>query len=403
MRLLLTCRGVLPWNEKLSGGQELYVMRLAEHLAMRKHDVHVVANCPDSTRDRLAREGVVVHQSRPPLAGRRAVTAGFYGWLWAHLWGNVAVSQAAATALREKPFDVVHCHGALSLLLIRRQFPDIPLAYTCHDTGPWLGQYPFFERLIRKAIFSAVDVQAIRAADQIVANFNGMKQHLVDRWAVQQDKITLVHNAVDTRHFLPAVEPLERHGVLFVGHLIKRKGADLLIPLAKRNPELNFTIIGDGPEREGLERRCVQFGLTERVRFLGVKANEDIRDYLVRSRVLVMPSRSDTMPQVMLESLSCAVPVVAFNAGGTGEVIRDGWNGFLADIEDLGTLEKGLRKLALGEPALSVMLGQNGHKMIEQGYSWHEVAKSTEDTYSAAVRAHLARPADAVLATNSTR
>ena len=84
-------------------------------------------------------------------------------------------------------------------------------------------------------------------------------------------------------------------------------------------------------------------------------------------------------------------------------MVKDGWNGFLAEVEDLETLARGLRKLTLGEPALSAMLGQNGRKMIERDYSWHEVARLIEDVYAVAVCAHLARLTGAVAATNSAR
>lgn len=391
MRVLLTCRGVLPWTEDLSGGQELYVLKLAEHLAMAGHQVHVIANCPEATRDRLAREGIVVHQSRPPLLGNRAATAGFYGWLWAHFWGNLMVSRAAVEVLRKEQIDVVHCHGAFSLLLIARWFSGVPIVYTCHDSGPWLGHYPSVERAIRKAVFSIIDLQAINAADQLIVNFDRMREHLIERWGTRQNKITVISNGVDTDSFTPALDSVERHGVLFVGHLTRRKGVDLLIPLAQRNPELEFTVIGDGPERKSLERQVVRLGMTGRLKCLGAKANSDIRDYLVQCRTLLMPSRSDTMPQVMLESLSCAIPVVAFNAGGTGEVIRDGWNGFLAEIGDLDTLERGLRLLCLDGPELSMRLGQNGRDLVQRCYGWSRVSQSTEGVYRQAIDACVAR------------
>jgi glycosyltransferase involved in cell wall biosynthesis len=118
----------------------------------------------------------------------------------------------------------------------------------------------------------------------------------------------------------------------FVGRLSEEKGVlNLLAALPAilaANPDTSFLIAGDGPLRERVEE-CVAETGSERLKFAGWVSHEDLPKYFSLLRLLVLPSYTEGMPNVMLEAMACGTPVVATSVGGIPDVIRDGDTGFL--------------------------------------------------------------------------
>lgn len=125
--------------------------------------------------------------------------------------------------------------------------------------------------------------------------------------------------------------------VLFVGNLVPVKGVDLLLRAwarlrVRRDPRAAATtllLVGDGPLRAELERSAQALGIAPEVRFVGSVPQSQVASWIGAADVLCLPSRSEGMPNVVVESLASAVPVVATGVGGVPEVIVDGENGYL--------------------------------------------------------------------------
>jgi glycosyltransferase involved in cell wall biosynthesis len=111
--------------------------------------------------------------------------------------------------------------------------------------------------------------------------------------------------------------------ILFVGRLVPDKGVDLLLEaialLNARGPRPGVTIVGDGPERDRLERHCAAAGLSAQVAFLGSRAGAELRDLMNVHRVLAVPSRVEPFGIVALEGLACGCALVTSDAGGLPE------------------------------------------------------------------------------------
>ena len=217
----------------------------------------------------------------------------------------------------------------------------------------------------------------------------------MERWDADPARIDVITPGAETDHFRPPLAADERRGFVFVGHLTLRKGVDWLLEMARRNPEFEFTIVGDGPQRKQLEATALRHGIENRVRFEGVVANERLRDYLTASRGLVLPARSEGLPLTVLESLSCATPVVAFDVGGLSDAVRSQWNGFLAPLGDLAGLESGMRRLADEGSGTLEDLGANGRRLMERRFSWRRIAENLEEAYGQAASATSRKPAAA--------
>ncbi|HEX9398078.1 MAG TPA: glycosyltransferase [Burkholderiales bacterium] len=98
---------------------------------------------------------------------------------------------------------------------------------------------------------------------------------------------------------------ISRTTLLSVGHLIPRKGHDLVIQGLRWLPELDLIVIGDGPEREALGALARESGAADRVRFVGSLAQEELRNYFGAADALVLASSREGWANVLLESMAC--------------------------------------------------------------------------------------------------
>ncbi|TDJ73052.1 MAG: glycosyltransferase family 4 protein [Planctomycetota bacterium] len=144
----------------------------------------------------------------------------------------------------------------------------------------------------------------------------------------------LVPNGVDTERFRPRdrADARRRLGidgggalVLVVGHLIERKDPLLAIAAFERAglPEAELVFIGRGPMEERMRAAIAASGAGSRVRMVGEKTPDELADWLAACDVLLLTSRREGRPNVVLEALASGRPVVATAAGGTGELLRD--------------------------------------------------------------------------------
>ena len=141
------------------------------------------------------------------------------------------------------------------------------------------------------------------------------------RLRVPESRITHIDNGLDLPSRSPFDRPVRR--LAFVGMLTKAKGvADLLealAGLAAQVPDLRLTVIGDGSERANLERRAMRDDLAGRVEFLGFR--EDVPRLLATADALVLPSRMEQQPLVVIEAMAAAEPVLITNVGGCAEMV----------------------------------------------------------------------------------
>jgi glycosyltransferase involved in cell wall biosynthesis len=133
--------------------------------------------------------------------------------------------------------------------------------------------------------------------------------------------VRCVFNGVTANEFDAIVKATDATDIVYVGEFSHIKGADLLIDAVARlhsdGKPVTLTLAGDGEELENLKTQIQKLGLAEAVRFLGhVKA----RHGFSRGKLLVVPSRGDSMPYVVIEAAAAGIPMVAANVGGIPEI-----------------------------------------------------------------------------------
>ena len=127
------------------------------------------------------------------------------------------------------------------------------------------------------------------------------------------------------------------------------KGQDVLIQsvalLKDRHPDLSVELVGGGPSKEGCERLALELGIAERCRFAGWLQHEEVLRRMAGAWATVLPSRSEALGLVVIESLAVGTPVVGSRVGGIPEIVRDGVDGFLVSPDDPAALAERLDRL----------------------------------------------------------
>jgi glycosyltransferase involved in cell wall biosynthesis/peptidoglycan/xylan/chitin deacetylase (PgdA/CDA1 family) len=241
-------------------------------------------------------------------------------------------------------------------------------------------------------------IEALCGADRIVAVSQDLARKVVELGA-DPSSVHVVYNGVDSNLFRPGSREearkrlglnLDRTLLLFVGNLFPVKGLDVVIQacqlLTARRADFELHLIGKGPLRTELERQVEERSLTGRVRFHGLVPNEQLPDWYRAASVFVLPSRSEGVPNVLLEATACGTPYVASNVGGVREIAHLG-DGLLVDPEDPRGLAKALDEI-LSRPS---RLPAGNHV----GRSHADSARELADVCAQAKEAHVLRTNDA--------
>lgn len=289
------------------GGLESVVTSLALGFARRGHDVRVLAllgpNEQCHALNTLAAGGVAVVDIRLPPRSYR---------------GEV---KRLATELTRVSGTIVHSHGyhadLVGFFAARRA--GAPTASTVHG---------FVGGEVRNRIYEWCDIRALTRFGVVVA----VSQSLVDRLGasgVSRSKLHLIPNAYESarppldraqaRQFLGL--PADGWIAGWVGRLSHEKGPDVLLEALARTPEWEASLLGSGPQEAALRAQGAALGIASRLRWHGMvpEAGSLLRAF----DAVVLSSRTEGTPIVLLEAMAAGVPVVATAVGGIPQVISD--------------------------------------------------------------------------------
>lgn len=240
------------------------------------------------------------------------------------------------TVIAREDIDIVQSHGfkPAALCAWLRLRHGLPWICFCHGTTTENWRVRFYNR---------IEAVARLAADRIVLVAEAQRTRTLR--ALGRGRVRVVRNGIDlqapAKKSSPPINVRRQLGLshderllVAVGRLSPEKGIDVLIDaLARlRAPQVRLALVGDGPERERLHARADRAGLAERVAFVGHVATPG--DYLQAADIVVLPSRSEGIPNVALEAMALGRPLVATAVGGTPEIVVDGVSGILVRADD---------------------------------------------------------------------
>lgn len=226
-----------------------------------------------------------------------------------------------------------------------------------------------------------------RWCDMIIANSLAAKQSIHKREKIPIEKICVVYNGLNFRAFTSnkSREEIRKELyispdlplILFVGRLHWNKGVDLLPDIASKVRRGIFLVAGDGPKRESLENKIMKLGLHDRFVLLGWQ--HDIASLAKASDILVLPSREESFPQVLLEAMYYKLPVIASDIGGVGELVDDQKTGILVQPRNTGGFAEALNNF-IRNPALTKEMGEAAYKKCLM-FSEERMVKEIDDVY----------------------
>jgi glycosyltransferase involved in cell wall biosynthesis len=202
---------------------------------------------------------------------------------------------------------------------------------------------------------------SLKMVDYLVTGTNSLKKGYSKNYNMPLNKIKVMPNWVNLDRFNGNIEQKKirvlrsrlkigkKRVVLFVHRLVERKGADFIPEIARkfRDKGINdvvFVVAGDGPYKEILEK-IIQDESLSNVLLLGRTPNESIPLLMSMSSVLMMPSREEGFPRVLIESMAMGLPYVASNIGGVSEISPKSEKPYLCNVGDIEEFSHKMEKL----------------------------------------------------------
>ncbi|RME38235.1 MAG: glycosyltransferase family 1 protein, partial [Planctomycetota bacterium] len=221
-------------------------------------------------------------------------------------------------------------------------------------------------------------------------------EHLHRRAGIPRDRLRLVRGGIDPRRIEQA-EPIDRSAldvptgvplIVWTGRLDAVKGLPFLVEAVarlERDPPPHLLLVGDGPMREPIREQVRRLGVEDRVHLAGLR--DDVPGILKSADLFTFPSRTEGLPNALLEAMAAALPVVATDVPGCRDLIEHERTGLLVPYGDTPALCDALRRL-LKEPLLARRLGKAAAREVST--SWH--LDRTFDAYEALYREAMQPP-----------
>jgi glycosyltransferase involved in cell wall biosynthesis len=293
---------------------------------------------------------------------------------------------------RMKP-DIVHTHSSKAGVLgrIAARAARVPLvvhtlhSLVYHDYQPALVNFTY--RNIKRTLVPLTDFY-VSVSDNIrdraiAARIGSPERHATVRSGFLTDEFVA--------QLIPRPEARARFGlpddrviVGCVARLFPLKGhAEILEAarrLVRRQPDVLFAFVGSGPLQPELERTVRQYGLENNVRFLGRVTPEEIPAVLSAFDILAHASLREGLARVIPQGVLAGLPVVCYDLDGSGEVVTDGFNGFLVAPRDTAAFADRLETLVT-DAALRETLGGRGREAVREEFSVAEMVRQLDELY----------------------
>ena len=349
------------------GGAEKHIIELGNELVRRNHNVFLmVSELSKENEERLDKK----------------INPIFINFSRRNFFLNMV---KIIHIIKNLNIDIIHSHSRLTTVhfLLARKILKKKILETCHILAEGYKTISW-------------------RADLIIAVSERVKDHLMSEFKVDKEKIKVVYNGIDLDEYdlnFSKRTLLQFKGSLnikndnivvsSIARLVPGKRQDFLIlmiaSILKRNlplrNSLKVFIVGEGDDdyRAYLNSLIIRHKLDSNVFLLGILEPEEIKKMLYVSDLLVLPSKSEGFPYVVLEALALNTPVIAFDVGGISEVVKSGINGVLVKPYREYEMERVLEELLKNEK-LRQGLSQNTRESVVK-FSKERMVDLIEETY----------------------
>ena len=245
---------------------------------------------------------------------------------------------------KEKP-DIVHANtGSILHIMLACLICKIPKRiYTVHNEAKLLYGKSFIKKGIYKMAFSFFKFTPVAICQTV-------KETLINDMKINNDRIPVVNNGVDIKRFSPNFTRCDRGEeikIISVGTLYWIKNQEMIIRtianIHNQQKRVSLTLLGDGENRTSIEKLIFDLNAESYIFVPGKK--KDVENYLRNSDIYVSASKTEGLPLSILEAMACGLPVVATNAGGTKDIVKNNINGYVVPIDGTREFEQSIIEL----------------------------------------------------------
>ncbi|MEM6888580.1 MAG: glycosyltransferase [Pseudomonadota bacterium] len=316
---------------------------------------------------------------------------------------DTAAVSAIARQLRYVEPDVVHTHQSKAGFVGRMAAHHAHVPVILHGVHilPFLNVSP-----LRAKLLLAMERHVARYTDAFIAVARGMHDANLSAGLGTKENNHIVYSGMEIERFLDAAPTTEAPAgriITFVASLERRKRHweffGIFARLKNRWPDLQLCLLGQGDMAPSLRARAAALGIADQVHFLGFR--DDVAPWIAASEICVLPSKREGLPRAVVQYVAAGRPVVVSRLPGIEEIVTDGSNGFLADLEDLSGMEAAIHRL-LAEPALAASMQAASRAKNLSQWSAARMAEDIETIMARLVRHKERLPAPAAQAAAST-
>jgi glycosyltransferase involved in cell wall biosynthesis len=291
------------------GGLFRHVCDLARGQAQRGHDVGVV--CDARTGDALTESKLKQLETDLTL-----------GLMRVNMHRQIAASDLSAALkvrrwCRERQIDVIHGHGAKGGAFARFAAIAAPMRslYTPHG-----GSLHYSRSSPAGLIFLTLENLLSRATDGLIFESAYGRDTYGSKVGTPHCPVQVINNGLTELEFEPVLPASDAADFIFIGELRELKGIDVLLNALHRLEDANAVIVGAGPDAQRFHDLARELGIDGRVEFTGALP---ARQAFSRGRTLIVPSRAESFPYIVLEAIAARVPLIATCVGGIPEIFGD--------------------------------------------------------------------------------
>lgn len=311
---------------------------------------------------------------------------------WKPRRGLLGAARRLARVLREWQVDVLHTHHydeALIGWMATRWHPQTRLVVGRHYSD---SLYRLPSR-IKKGVLLGAESIANRGASRIVVPSQFILDLLIGRQGVDATKVDVIPYAMDPKKYpSPSAEMIQavrreydldgRIALGIFGRIDGQKGHDDLLTavcrLTARYPDVRVLVVGEGSQRQAVERRIAELGLGHVVRVLGWRL--DALVLMTAVDVVVQPTLQEAFSQVMVEALWTGKPLIMTDVSGAPDLIQDGENGLLIPRHDPESLACAIERL-VGDAPQGLRMGAAGQSFVRRHLAIERIIPQYEETY----------------------
>ena len=370
MRMIITQVG----HPSFRGGGNTVAHELASALSRRGHKVTAVFVAPKSLYKRnqaTSYKLVLLKQS------------------WFLFLNALHVAFALRRLFREEGGDVILSFGYEGVFVPKIKKKRLFIAATHNFLRPigwknflhfkWLNPSNWGKFLYELQVY--LDKKTKQRADAVQALCEFGKKQLESFYNISSKKVFIVPNGVKSKTPFTRSKILETP-LLFMGGSSHHKGLDVLLEalpaIIKEHPEVRLIVLGEMKrEEKGLILIARKLGVMRNILWRGLVSQDEMPKFYEKTYISVFPSRLDTFPLGILESMAYGIPVVATKVGGIPEIVENNRSGVLVLKENPEDLAQALIEL-LNNPEKVKMMGLRARKIAQDRFSWEKVAEEFE-------------------------